>query len=332
MPQVLPFVGAGASALGALSGIFGGGNQVQTQPSTPPDLQGMRGNNIGLMNYLLFGGQPGGGQGAMPTQGNQRGARGGGYFGLNGPQTNAMGPAAPAGGPSFDPSSLNANNTFARFQNIFGQMGTPTSPLQRQTLDAIGKYLNQPAPEQQALNTALPSLQNILGGKPGQGIMDALTPMFQRNLAMANQQGGRFGTANAVLKSRALEDYNLLGAQAAQVLNMLSQSAGQNPFNRQLAGYGVGQQQAQQDASAQQQFIDLYTKLLGQSQGASIGGPVIAQPSSAENWAQTGNALMQIAPFMQMFSGGGGGGVPSAGAPNGWDLSSFFQNIPGSVS
>jgi len=59
-------------------------------------------------------------------------------------------------------------------------------------------------------------LRGVLKQQPGQGTIDALNPSFQRNLAEANQSGGRFGTANAVMRSRAMEDFNLLAAQAAQ--------------------------------------------------------------------------------------------------------------------
>ncbi len=59
-------------------------------------------------------------------------------------------------------------------------------------------------------------LRKLLTQQPGQGVIDAVNPVFQRGLAEANQAGGRFGTANAVMRSRAVEDYNLLAAQAAQ--------------------------------------------------------------------------------------------------------------------
>lgn len=59
-------------------------------------------------------------------------------------------------------------------------------------------------------------LRNLLKQPAGQGVIDALNPTFQRNLSEANQAGGRFGTANAVMRSRALDDFNLLAAQAAQ--------------------------------------------------------------------------------------------------------------------
>src|SRR5688572_29223593 len=59
-------------------------------------------------------------------------------------------------------------------------------------------------------------LKRMLAQQPGQGTIDALRPSFDRNLAEANQTGGRFGTANAVMRTRGLEDFNLLAAQAAQ--------------------------------------------------------------------------------------------------------------------
>lgn len=62
----------------------------------------------------------------------------------------------------------------------------------------------------------IPELQRLAGQNPGEGVMAALNPVFQRNLAAANQQGGRFGTANAVLRSRAVDDFNLQSANALQ--------------------------------------------------------------------------------------------------------------------
>ena len=60
-------------------------------------------------------------------------------------------------------------------------------------------------------------LRGIAGGQnPGQGVVDALDPSFQRNLASANQQGGRFGSGNAILRSRAVDDFNLTAANALQ--------------------------------------------------------------------------------------------------------------------
>ncbi len=62
----------------------------------------------------------------------------------------------------------------------------------------------------------IPELQRLASSNPGQAVMDALSPTFQRNLATANQTGGRFGTSNALLRDRALEDFNLQSANALQ--------------------------------------------------------------------------------------------------------------------
>lgn len=59
-------------------------------------------------------------------------------------------------------------------------------------------------------------LQQLASSNPGQGVVQALDPSYQRNLAAANQQGGRFGSGNAILHSRALDDYNLAAQQAMQ--------------------------------------------------------------------------------------------------------------------
>jgi hypothetical protein len=148
--------------------------------------------------------------------------------------------------------------------------------------------------------------------------MDALQPMFQRNLALANQEGGRFGSANAIMRSRALEDYNLLGAQAAQTgINQQMQAAqianllGNTQFGNMVGGYGVGQAQAQQNASAQQQAIQILLQQLGVAQNATLGGPVVTQPGGMSQGAQLGGQLGQLL-VMSGLLGGGGGGIPGA--------------------
>ncbi len=169
---------------------------------------------------------------------------------------------------------------------FFGPMGSPLTGLQQQSTDAIGKSIAGPAPEQQAFDMASPAIQAILNGKPGQGVIDALQPTFQKNLAQADQQGGRFGSANAVLRSNALNDFNLLGAnaaqqgqqtqlQAAQMLNMLGTSAGQNPFSRLLGAYGVGQNNAQQGDLQTQRHLQLLNGLFGMGAGASLSSPTV---------------------------------------------------------
>lgn len=181
------------------------------------------------------------------------------------------------------------------FGQMFGNMGSAPSALQRQSSMGIGQFLNQPAPEQRAFDQANPALQSILGSNPGAGIMDALRPHFEQNLALANQQGGRFGSANAILKSQAVNDYNLLGAQAAQqgqqaqlqaaqILGVLGGQAGQNPFSRMLGAYGVGQQDAAQQDLGTQRRLQMLMQLLGVGQQAALGGPTVQTKEASPGW------------------------------------------------
>lgn len=174
----------------------------------------------------------------------------------------------------------------SQFGRIFGNLGTPTTDLQRQSLGGIGQFLNQQAPEQRALETAMPFFGNLLGQNPGQGILDALQPRFQQNLAAANQQGGRFGSGNAILRSRALDDYNLMAQnalqqgvnqqlQGTQALALLSGQAGNNPFQRLLGGFGAGTQQAQQMDNETMRRLQLLQGFLGSGLQAGLQSPIV---------------------------------------------------------
>lgn len=202
---------------------------------TPPDLHGLRGQNINLLQSLFAGGGNG-------------------------------------------PNSL--------FAQLFGPMGSDPTALQQQATAAAGNYLNQPAPEQQAFDQANPFLKNLLSVNPGQQMLDALQPHFDRNLAQANQSGGRFASGNAILRSRAVDDYNLLGAQALQqgtnqqlqgvdALRLLSGQAGQNPFSRIMGAGQLGASDAAQADQGTQRRLQLIAQLLGVGQQASLGGPTV---------------------------------------------------------
>lgn len=306
-------------AISVAGGLLSGGGS--SQPAIPGDLRQTRGRQIDLLNYLLgFGGQ-------TPGQGQpQRGAAPGGQPASTGiARGNAPGgaayqnsmPGAGGGGGGFQAPDWATINS--RLESFFGPLGAPTSDLQRQSTDAISKYLNQPAPEQRAMDISLPALQNILNGKPGEGIINALQPSFERNLASANQTGARFGSANAILKSRALEDFNLLGAQAAQqgiqqqlaaadALRLLGESAGNNPFQRLAAGYGVGQQETATADIANQRRLQLLLQLLGTAQSASLGVPTVQQPNGFSNFLGGVNSAAATYGGLQDLFGWGGGG------------------------
>lgn len=263
----------------------------QYQQQIPPDLQNFRTGQVDLLNALLgIGGENpeytayqkkleglNNLQRAQSASPSSRYNTAGGALHVQG-LIDRMGPAPAKNLPFQGPSGID------RLKGIFGDWSSPTTGLQRQSTDALSHYLNMPSPEQRALDTSMPALQNILGGRPGQGVIDALQPSFERNLAAANQQGGRFSSGNAILRSRAVDDFNLLGAQAAQqgqntqlqaaqMLALLSGQAGQNPFQRAVGAYGVGQQEAGQADIETQRRLELIANMLGIGQGATFNAP-----------------------------------------------------------
>lgn len=145
-------------------------------------------------------------------------------------------------------------------EQYFGPLTGPTSGLNRM---AEGGNTWQ-SPEAQALQLTTPMLQNIINGKPGQGVIDALQPDFLRNLSTANQQGGRFSSGNEILRSRAVEDFNKLGAQAAQQGQQTQLQAAD--MLRLLSG-----QAGQQGDLENQRRIQLIGTLLGGGQGVAFG-------------------------------------------------------------
>lgn len=160
------------------------------------------------------------------------------------------------------------------YLQTLGNLGVPQTALQRQGADAIGTYLNQPTPEQRALDTSMPAIQEFL---TGQG------PQFQRDIAVANDQGARFGSSNAILRGEALRNLYNLRLNALNTLGMLSGSAGQ--ANRGLAGqaYDIGSQQAQQADVETQRRLAVRTWLANQAQQAAFNVPI--QPGT--NWLNT---------------------------------------------
>lgn len=296
----------------AVAGQVLGGTK-EGRVDLPNDLRPTRRRQIDLLNWLT-GFDPGsdawaGQGGGQPTRGQ---APGGIYSGGKGTASFAGG-----GGGGFAPPEY--DEILKRITGYFGDLGVPTTGLQRQATDAISHFLSQPAPEQRTLDIALPALQDILQGKPGQGVIDALQPSFERNLASANQQGARFGSANAVLRGRAVEDFNLLGAQAAQqgqqtqlaaadALRLLGESAGNNPFQRAAAGYGIGQQEASQQDIATQRFLQILLQQLGTAQTATLGAGTQAPSNGFGNFLGGVNATAATWEQLSQLLGGGASG------------------------
>jgi hypothetical protein len=320
-------------------------------------------------------------QGGMPQQGGQpltpwggvtpqtmgaqpsfnMGSTGGGMPGLmpfNGPMANAGGFSSQL------PQTMASNPMLGRMESVMGQMGTPTTALQQQSLGGISQYLNSDPYGQsnnwlshaaggQGYNEANQAFRNVgnqnyfggaqnafgqagnafgdvgnanyfggaqkgfnqlgrdnyFGGaqgafnrlegynpfqpaqgalegmfaqNPGQGMLAALQPVFERNLAAANQQGGRFGSANAIMRSRAVDDFNLLGAQALQRgTDQQIAAAGQyGQMGNSLIGartaagqglLGVGQGQMSQQNAAAQGMLGIGQGRLAQGLGAAQG-------------------------------------------------------------
>ena len=153
------------------------------------------------------------------------------------------------------------------FLQLLGGLGVPQSGLQMQGADSLGAMLRQPTPEQRALDISLPQLQEML---TGQG------PQFERDLSLANQQGGRFGSSNAILRGEALRNLYNLRNQTAGTIGMLSGSAGQ--ANRGLAGqaFNMGQQQSFQGDIETQRRLQILMQLLGVGQQTAFNVPIQA--------------------------------------------------------
>ena len=188
-----------------------------------------------------------------------------------------------------------------------------------QGADALGQMLRQPTPEQRALDVSLPALQGMLTGTG---------PQFERDLSLANQQGGRFGSANAILRGEAFRNLYNLRNQTAGTLGLLSQGAGQ--ANRGLAGqaFGVGQQQAGQADLETQRRLQVLMQLLGVGQQTAFnvpiqqGSPGLGGILGQLGLGALGSFLGPLGTAAGSALGGklfGGGGTPTAPAPSPWN-------------
>ena len=185
----------------------------------------------------------------------------------------------------------NANINFLESM-LFGKQGTPGERLERGfgplAPQGIQQFLNQPTPEQRAMDVSMPALQEML--TPG-----VSNPAFERDLSLANAQGGRFGSANAILRSNALANMWGQRTQAANTLGVLGQGA----------GAGQARQAGFMDLEPQRR-LQILLHLLGVSQGASFNVPFVQQPSTMDT-------ILGILSTLKGggVPGGGGGGIPS---------------------
>lgn len=177
-----------------------------------------------------------------------------------------------------------------------GQAGDPTDRLKSIFGDlapqGIQQFLNQPTPEQRALDTSMPALQEILSGNPNQN------PQFLQDLSVANQQGGRFGSANEILRGQALTGLFNQRNQAANTLGMLSSAAGQ----------GQSRQAGFMDLETQRR-LQLLMSLLGTSQSASFNLPFVTQPSTLDTLGQIAGTAASVAAIPATGGASAAGGV-----------------------
>ena len=184
----------------------------------------------------------------------------------------------PLGGssPTPSPTGQQTNNTAGGTQGSGAvpqaapvpPVAQPQGQVQQQTANVLGpagqqaNQLLSSAPEVDILNQLQQSLGGIFQQNPGQGVIDALTPIFDRNLSrglgeLRNTAPSVFnsglGLEGTDLTARALQDFNLTAAQAlqqgvgqqiqgGQLLGSLAGQAGQNPFGRALGLAGLNSQ------------------------------------------------------------------------------------------
>lgn len=159
--------------------LFGKG----TQALVPPDMRGLRAQNIDLLTQLL---SPG----------------------------------------AFNPGGVG--------RNFFFQGGS----------QGASQFFDAPSPEMKTMESVMPLLEGMLTGTG---------PQFERDIAMANQTGGRFSSGNAIMRGEALRNLFNARTQTAQTMGVLAGQAGQAQLARQqmfaqlMAGLlGMGAQSTMQ--------------------------------------------------------------------------------------
>src|SRR5207302_99352 len=118
-------------------------------------------------------------------------------------------------------------------------------------------------------------------------------PQFERDIAMGNQQGQRFGSANAMMRGEAFRNLYNQRNQTAQTIGMLGQQQA-GLYNQ---GAQVGAQQASQQDLQTQRTLQLLGGPLGPRQQMTAGLPIVQTPN-----------------LKQALGGALGGGSQPAGA------------------
>lgn len=151
----------------------------------------------------------------------------------------------------------------------------------------LKQFLDQTSPEMTTYNTARPILEGMLTGTG---------PQFERDIASANQSGGRFSSGNAIMRGEALRNLFNQRTQTANTLGVLAGQAGSSQWDRLFA--------------ADNQRLQLLTALFGMGAQSSFGFPV-------ENDKGMLGDLLKIFAVMKGGGGGGNGGNGGGGGGGG---------------
>ena len=156
---------------------------------------------------------------------------------------------------------------------LSGLIPQQTSALQQQTSDAWSNFLAQ--------------------GNPGQGVLDAATPVFQRNLQLGadtlRQAGPRFASNTERLVANQ-------GQQAMQDFNLFGQQVLQEGVNQQIAGLTGAGNFAN---TGQQNIMSFLGPLFQQMFGSAFQAGGLTQPGTVTQaqpwWQQVLNVGSQVA-------------------------------------
>lgn len=245
---------------------------------------------------------------------------------MSGPKPQRLNDNLTAPDPSLRDPARGALFGFLNNPGGYFQQFSQPSALNQNIGNAFQNYLGQPNAATRAFESSLPAIMAQLTGTPGQGVLDAATPIHQRNQQQSadilRQSGPRFASNTERLVGeqgqRANQDFNLFTQQvmesglqrqlgAAGLLGQLGQGADQST----LAGltgagqFGLGEQANQ---------LGFMQPLMQQFFGTAFGaGGLTTQPTITQNKPWWQQALGVAAPIAGFALGGPMGGMLGAG-------------------
>lgn len=295
---------------------------------------GLTGSSLGLLGQI-FGngsGSGGGGGGQNPFGNVNFNNLGGGFSGLNQQVQNAYGSQPGAG------QGLGGNIG----QNVSKAFGT--SPLNQAVAGQFQSNLGNPLGQglglyqqgQNLLGQANQNLGQYLNpNQAAQGALAAYQPQYQTAVGFANDQGPRFSSGNDLLKSQALNNYNLFaqnvlnntrqqGLQAAVAQGGLGQTAGQ-------LGLGAGNLQNQATSAAGafgNEQSGQQNQLIQQLLGALFQGGGVNTPAVLNQQPGFGQQLLGLAGTIGGMALGGGLGGAAGGLASGIGGGGDYSQLP----